>query len=318
MPDELIAQLPEEFLERLKQITPSDKLDSVLHSFTQEKPVTFRANTLKLSADELKKQLFLNNIEATQVEWYPDAFILDDTQAKETLTQSNLFKNGVLYIQSLSSMIPPLVMDPKPNQIICDLTAAPGSKTTQIAALMENTGTIIANDLSRTRIYKLLSNLAAAGVTNTQTLTFPGQALWKKYPNFFDSVLVDAPCTMEGRFTTNDPNSFTDWKPRKVKLLSQLQKYLLWSAFSATKPGGTIIYSTCTLEPEENEGVIDWLLQKEKGHVSIEPITLDIADKQPGLSAWKKKHYDPEIIQTMRILPSHLMEGFYIARLRKQ
>jgi 16S rRNA (cytosine1407-C5)-methyltransferase len=209
-------------------------------------------------------------------------------------------------------------MDPKPNQLICDLTAAPGSKTTQLAALMENTGTIVANDISRTRIYKLLANLASAGVTNTQTLTFPGQALWKKYPNFFDSVLVDAPCTMEGRFSTKDPQSFADWKPKKVKLLSKLQKYLLWSAFSATKPGGTIIYSTCTLEPEENEVVVDWLLQKEKGHVTIEPIDLEIEDTQAGLTTWKKKTFASEMTETLRILPSQSMEGFYIAQLRKQ
>ncbi len=309
--------LPDEFLKRLQQIIPPEKIHDVLNSFSEDKPITFRVNTVKVTTESVKKQLFMHDILATQVPWYPDAFVLDPSQTKETLMASELYKNGSLYIQSLSSMIPPLVIDPQPNQLICDLTAAPGSKTTQLAALMENTGTIIANDISRTRIYKLLSNLAAAGVTNTQTLTFPGQALWKKYPNFFDSVLVDAPCTMEGRFTTKDPLSFADWKPKKVKLLSKLQKYLLWSAFSATKPGGTIIYSTCTLEPEENEAVVEWLLQKEGDRIVVEPIDLDIADRQAGLTTWKKKHFSPEMPKTLRVLPSKIMEGFFVAKLQK-
>lgn len=311
-----IDNLPSAFRKKLNLLVPPEKLEEVLFSFCSEKPVSFRTNSLKMSSGSVKEQLEALWIEYEQVSWYPDAFVLVKDQ-KEDLVKSPLFNNGLIYIQNLSSMLPPLTLDPKPGELVCDLTAAPGSKATQMAALMHNQGLIVANDISRVRIFKMKSILQSQGVTNVEVTSMPGQVFWRKYPNHFDKTLVDVPCSMEGRFLCSDNKSFGDWSVRKVKKLSEEQKYLLWSAISATKPGGAVVYSTCTLSPEENEEVIDWILKKEKGIV-IEKIDLDVEGKIKPIAEWGNKKYDPQVSNCLRILPTELMEGFFVAKLRKE
>lgn len=310
------GSLPSEFVEKLKLFIPENKLDNVLQSFCKNKPVSFRANTLKISSETLKDKLEALKIDYENIPWYKDAFLLKSGQ-KELLTQTELFKKGEIYIQSLSSMIPPLVLDPKPGEMVCDLAAAPGSKTTQMAALMQNQGLIVANDISRTRLYKMKSILESQGAENVQISSLPGQVLWRKFPNHFDKTLVDVPCSMEGRFLCFDKKSFGGWSRRKIKKLSEEQKYLLFSAVSCTKPGGTVVYSTCTLSPEENEEVIDWILKKEKG-IEIEKIDLDVEGRAEAVVEWGGKKFDPQVKNTLRILPTATMEGFFVAKVRKR
>ncbi|MBI4058207.1 RsmB/NOP family class I SAM-dependent RNA methyltransferase [Candidatus Gottesmanbacteria bacterium] len=308
-------QLPKPFLERLGKIIPTSQLASVRNSFSLSKPSTFRTNTLKISSADLVRKLTELSIGFEQIHWFPDAFILKGTTQRQ-LMETEFYKKGFLYIQSLSSMIPAFILNPQPNETICDLTAAPGSKTTQMAAFMGNTGKIVANDISRVRLYKLEALLKLMGVTNTQVTHMTGEVLWKKYPEYFDKTLVDVPCSLEGRFNTHDPKSYADWTSKKIKALVGKQRFLIRSAVSATKPGEVIVYSTCTLAPEENEGIIDWILKKEGDAVQIEPIELNVEHVQ-GLSSWEGKKYSPDLTKTIRILPSLLMEGFFIAKLRK-
>lgn len=268
---------PQEFIRRLKQLN----IDPAVF---KKKPTTFRINTLKIN------HLQLPGFEFDFVPNIPGAFILNNKSQKE-LTQTDVYKNGEIYVQSLSSMMPALVLDPKPGEKILDITAAPGSKTTQMAALMENRGEIVANDASFERIYRLKANLAVQGVTIARVIKNDARAIWQQFPEYFDRVLVDVPCSMEGRFQTNNPKTYQDWSIKKIKILAQLQKWILRSAVSATKPGGTLVYSTCTLNHEENENVIDWILKKEKGNI--------------------------ELVKMERINPSELMEGFFIAKIRK-
>lgn len=308
--------LPQAFLERASRIIPPQELDSVLMSFCTKKPTTFRANTIKISVEKLKEELTKQGFSFDEVPYIKNAFLLRGRPQKE-LTETDLYKDGYIYLQNLSSMLPPIIMDPKKDEKILDIAAAPGSKTTQIAAIMQNTGQIIANDSSRIRLYKLEANLKIQGVTNAQISYAPGQTIWKKYPEYFDKALVDVPCSLEGTFNTNRPKSYESWSPRKVKMLVQLQRFLLRSAVSAVKPGGVIVYSTCTLAPEENEGVIDWILKKEKNSLKAEKISLPIKNITPALEQWKNKTYDPQIKNTLRVLPSEIMEGFFVAKLRK-
>jgi 16S rRNA (cytosine1407-C5)-methyltransferase len=198
-----------------------------------------------------------------------------------------------------------------------DRAAAPGSKTTHIAMLMKNSGEIAANDVSRERIYKLQSNIERYGITNIEITNQPGETLWKKYPEYFDRVLLDAPCSMEGRFDTRDTTTFEDWSLKKIKKLAKQQCWLLRSAVSATKVGGTIIYSSCTLAPEENEAVIQWLLEKEKNTVKLENIDIPYVDAIDGLTQWQNKDFNSSLIKTKRILPTKEMEGFFIAKIKK-
>jgi 16S rRNA (cytosine1407-C5)-methyltransferase len=213
-------------------------------------------------------------------------------------------------------MIPALVLNPQPHEKILDLCSAPGSKTTQIAALMKNTGELTANDLSYKRLFKLKENLKHMEVTNAKVLNLPGESFWKNLPEYFDRSLVDVPCSMEGRIRVNEPKTYQDWSPKKIKQLSKLQKYLLRSAISATKVGGTIVYSSCTLSPEENEEVIEWVVSKTPAALSVEPIHLPNVKLKNGLETWKKKQFN-FTKNCARIIPSAKMEGFFIAKIYK-
>jgi 16S rRNA (cytosine1407-C5)-methyltransferase len=170
------------------------------------------------------------------------------------------------------------------------------------------------------RLYKLQANVATQGVTNVTTRRAPGQDVWHDFPEVFDCALADVPCSMEGRFLLAKPKTWSSWSPKKIKELSQRQKTLLRSAVSATKPGGVIVYSTCTMAPEENEQVVAWLLAKEAGKVVLE----DVAGPQvpglplsPGLTSWHQQEFPAEMTKTARIWPTPLMEGFFVAKFRK-
>ncbi|HSA84374.1 MAG TPA: RsmB/NOP family class I SAM-dependent RNA methyltransferase [Patescibacteria group bacterium] len=310
-----MENLPEKFVERLKRLYTKEDLEQILIAI-QTKPLpSFRTNTLKTTTEELKKNLEKKGFICEQVEWYEDAFILTNKSVRE-LTETDEYKNGEIYIQNLSSMIPTLVLDPKPEEKVLDLCAAPGSKTTQIAALMNNHGEIIANDLSRQRLYKLKTNLETYGVTNARISNLAGQTIWKHYPEYFDKTLVDVPCSMEGRIRLDDPESYKDWKLGKIKALERTQQYLLRSAISATKIGGTIIYSTCTLSPEENEGVIDWILKKCANEIEVEKVEITDLPLQPGITQWNKT-FNAAVSLTFRINPSAQMEGFFVTKIKK-
>lgn len=379
--------LPKLFVYRLHDLVPAADINTVLSAFTAKRPTTIRANTLKITARDLRNAMFDAGVKLENVLWYRDAFIVKNRTLRELTEMEidpqelrtsepffsdtstlprfqndmakyqrkrasdrselssvfkkdssgssskeknkvNLYKEGYFYVQSLSSMVPALLLDPKPGEKVLDITAAPGSKTTQMAMMMGNTGKIVANDSSRVRLYKLEANLRIQGVKNVSISNMPAEGVWKAYPEFFDKVLVDVPCSMEGRFATYEPDTYKGWSVAKVKNLSHLQKWILRSAVSCCKVGGRIIYSTCTLSPEENEEVIDWILEKEEGNVKVEDFSR-LSGTPPmawamvnlkysnGITEWEGKTYHPSVTKTARILPSATMEGFFIAVLKK-
>ena len=310
-----IKRLPEEFFERLRKIVPANKVNPVLRSFESRRPTTFRANTLKITPFDLKERLEHDGFSLRQVNWYREAFILKGDKNK--LVRTELYNKGFIYVQSLSSMVPVLLLKPQPNEKILDITAAPGSKTTQMAVMMENKGEIIANDISTIRIEKLKANLHVQGVTNVKIETQDARSLWKSYPEYFDKTLVDVPCSLEGRFNIHDRKSYSGWSVKNIKKLANQSKWILRSAASATTVGGRIVYSTCTLAPEENEEVIDWIMNKEKGKIMIEEAGIPGLPLFEALSEWQGKEYNQEVLKTKRIIPTELMEGFYVAVLRK-
>ena len=173
----ICTQLPEKLLERWELLYGKEKLPEILNTFSVKKFPSFRINSIKGSTASLS-MLKKYGFSFEHVRWYKDAFILTNKSIRE-LTETTVYKNGEVYIQNLSSMIPALVLAPQQDEKILDLAAAPGSKTTQIASLMYNTGEITANDLSRQRLYKLRHNLQQAGVTNTKILNYPGESFWK-------------------------------------------------------------------------------------------------------------------------------------------
>lgn len=307
---------PTAFIEKLDLLFNEQDKQNILESFCEDKFPSLRINTIKTTKEKLLQVFETHEVEYEELPWYPNGFIIKNKTTRE-LTELDSYKQGFFYIQSTSSMIPALVLDPQPEEKILDIAAAPGSKTTQIAAIMGNSGEIVANEVSRTRIYKLEENLRQQGVTNTKLRIGLGEKIWQEYPEYFDKTLVDVPCSMEGRFRCDEQNSYDHWSPKKVKLIAKQQQWLLRSAISATKPGGLIVYSTCTLSVEENEEIIDWILKKEKNNIVVENIALDGLIRNKSILNWKYKTFHADIEKTLRINPSKTMEGFFIAKLRK-
>ncbi|MCB9799228.1 MAG: RsmB/NOP family class I SAM-dependent RNA methyltransferase [Candidatus Omnitrophica bacterium] len=308
--------LPPEFVERLNMILPSSKRQKIIDSFARLTPTTFRVNRLKSHSDILKDALQSQGLKIRRVPWYRDAFVLENASIRD-LQNTREYSEGHLYIQSLSSMVPPLVLEPQPEETVLDMTAAPGSKTTQMAAMMEARGRLVANDNNKVRFFKLKANVEMQGASNVELNMYYGEGFGKKQPETYDRVLLDAPCSAEGRFYIHKPASFGFWKPRKVKEMAHKQKKLIHSAIETLKPGGLLVYSTCTFSPEENEGVLDFALKKFPDKIEIEKAGLDIPNQMTGISEWEGNRYDPAVKRGVRILPDETMEGFFVAKIRK-
>lgn len=312
-----VKRLPELFLERLRRLIPVQKFDEIANTFAESKPTTFRVNTLKASPEILRERLEHQGFRLEKVAWYPQAFILRSGRLRE-LQETDTYKKGEIYVQALSSMLPPLVLDPQPGEQVLDMTAAPGSKTTQMACLMKEEGEILANDSNKIRFFKLKANLEMQGVTNVKLSMKPGELFGRDAADQFDKILLDAPCSAEGRFNTEEPASYKYWKAAKIKEMSRKQKNLIISAVRSLKPGGVLVYSTCTFAPEENEGVLDWLLGKFGDATRIEKIALPILNQTRGLAKWEGKSFNPQVQNALRVIPNHLMEGFFLAKIRKK
>lgn len=312
-----IHRLPELFLKRLRQIVPSSKWDAIANTFAEAKPATFRVNTLKTTSSEVKRTLEEKNFWLAAIPWFGDAFLLRKGRQKE-LEETEIYQEGHIYLQSLSSMIPPLILEPKPGESILDLTAAPGGKTAQMACLMKNEGRIVANESNKVRYEKLKSNLKTQGAQNAEAVLSYGESFGNKFPETFDRVLVDAPCSAEGRFLASEPPTYRYWNLDVVKENAKLQKKLLISGLKALKLGGVLVYSTCTFAPEENEEVVDSALQSMSGLIELETIQWSVPNQNSGLVKWQGRALDSSLRKTLRILPTPEMEGFYAARIRKK
>jgi 16S rRNA C967 or C1407 C5-methylase (RsmB/RsmF family) len=221
-------------------------------------------------------------------------------------------------VQNLSSQLPPALLGPEPGERVLDLCAAPGSKTGQIAALMENEGEIAAVEKVRPRFFRLRDNLDQQGATAVRTFLRDGQGVWKHRPEHFDRVLVDAPCSTEGRFDTEDPDSTAFWHEGKAREMARKQGKLLWSGIQALRPGGTLVYATCTFAPEENEAVVDRALRTFGEAVEVVPLDLGLPNARPGREGWGKRTFDPQVRGTARVLPTAEWEAFYVAKLVKR
>ncbi len=300
-------RLPSEFELRLKDILPQRPASLFQPRLYQ----SFRINTLKISVDEAFELLLTRKVAFQKVNFCPYAIIVDKLTAQEIL-KSDLITNGFLYAQGLESILPVIVLDPQPNHRVLDLCAAPGSKTSQIAMLMDNQGDLKANEPIRQRLYKLKSVLQLTGA-KAQISSTDGRRL-KEHDGVFDRILVDAPCSCEGRFIINEPKSFAYWSMRKIKEMSHKQKGLLLNAGRLLSPGGVMVYATCTYAPEENEEVVDWFLRKTGGRFELAPIQMEGVKTYPCLTQWHERSYDLRIRAAARILPDEMMEGFFIAK----
>lgn len=310
-------EIPEEFLKRLDLIAPNPAQKAQILQTFKERPTTFRVNTLKATKEEVVSTLIKNQFQIKQVEFYDPAFILLN-KSKRELTDLDIYKEGKIYIQSLASMVPVIALDPEPNEKVLDLTAAPGSKTSQIAAQMQNQGELIANDVNKVRFFKLKHNLELLGADKITTLRLEhGSHLCQEFTEpTFDKILLDAPCSAEARFKSDDPKSFMYWNKHKIKDMAYKQRKLLLSAWPTLKPGGTLVYSTCTFAPEENEIQIHKFLQRTEDAI-IQPIEIFELKRLDPVQSYNDKPLDPQIKNALRIMPTNQIEGFFIAKITK-
>jgi tRNA (cytosine49-C5)-methyltransferase len=309
--------LPEAFTERLARIVPRERYDSIVRTFDAPKQVTFRVNTLKSTPAELEAELTLAEIAYERIGWLDGVYRISP-EDKLRLTQTDAFYGGRLYIQNLASMIAPLILAPQPEETVLDLAAAPGGKTLMLAGMMQNTGWLSAVELSRERFFRLRDNLATQGVTNAHTYMTDGRSVGKKCPEMFDRILLDAPCSSEARFKTHEPKSMSFWTIHKVKETSKLQRRLLLSAYDALKPGGKLLYCTCSFSPEENESPLQHLLERHGEHLNTLPLTLPFDNIQKPLTRWGKEVFDERIQNGVRILPTDTIDGFFLCLLEKK
>ncbi len=311
--------LPSLFIDRLKKIIPLEQQYGVLNSFGEERSVSIRINTLKIEREALLNLLRQKHIRFSQVAWYDNALILEGISVRDVL-DIGIIQQGKAYIQSLSSMLVPIVLAPGKGDYVLDMCAAPGSKTTQIADMIACTGRIVAVEYVKKRLYKLKSVVSLLGADNVSFVLADAR---RYRPDFnkedgiilFDKILVDAPCSSEGRFSLCDKKTFAFWSIRKIKEMQRKQKGILLNAVRWLKPSGCLVYATCTFAPEENEAVIDWLLKKTKGQFRLEPITIDGIVTYPAIRTWKGKDYCEQIDNCIRILPNDKMQGFFMAKI---
>ena len=244
---DLKRKLPKDFVDELyEQYTPIT-VDKILTGMLGERNTTLRVNTIKYNIQELMKYLREKNIKFERVSWYNDALIIKNANEKE-IQKLDIYEKGYIYLQSLSSMIPPLVLNPKQGENVLDLTAAPGSKTTQMAAMMKNDGHILANELDKIRCERLQYNVEKQGANIVEVINNRGEKVGEEYQERFDKVLLDAPCSGEGRFLGNNAGTYRNWSKRTVRELVKLQKKLFKSAYTALKPNGIIAYSNMYIE----------------------------------------------------------------------
>ena len=295
-------EFKEKFIERYSKLTDFKEFKKYSLSYLRK---SIRVNTLKISVDKLKKRF---KLKLKQIPWCEEGFFVDVTKDLGNLIEHTL---GYFYVQEAASMIPAIVLDPKKNDTVLDMCAAPGSKTTHLANLMCNSGLIIANDPQFKRIKALAINLQRCGVSNTVVSLMDAIRIKNLK---FDKILLDAPCSGTGTIRKS-LGTIQIWNENKIKKFANVQKKLILTAYDNLKDNGTLVYSTCSLEPEENEEVVDFLLQNRK--CKLEDIKLNIK-RSNAILEFNNKKYNPDVKKCLRLWPQdNDTEGFFVAKIRK-
>ena len=310
----LYERLPQEFIEAISPQYEPRVLEHILAGFMVERPVTLRVNRVKTDVRQVMECFRKDNIKYQRVLWYEDALVITNKREKEIETHE-LYQEGHVYLQSLSSMIPALVLAAREGQTVLDLTAAPGGKSTQLAAMMGNEGFLLANEMNPIRAERLKFNVERQGAQIIEVRVGDGKRLEEKWGAFFDAVLLDAPCSGVGLFLMDNSQTYRGWSVKRLGSYAKEQKKLIEAAFKALKPGGVMVYSTCTLMREENVDVVEWALDKFEGELSLEPIRLELTGPEivwPRLGPGKNRS------AAITVIPTEHYEGFFVAKLRKK
>lgn len=304
-----IWQIPPFLKEMLEGQYGKQVTEKILQGYQAKRNTTFRVNTLKSGVDEIETVLKQQKIEYETVVWSKEAFILKNVEEKE-IRNWEIYQEGKIYLQSLSSMLPPIVLQPKEGEDILDMTAAPGGKTTQIAAITNNKANITACEMNKIRAERLQYNLQKQGV-NAYIMKQDA----RKIDDFFsfDRILLDAPCSGSGTIQLYGENHKQNDKLEKnftIQLMEksvESQTLLLKKAINLLKSGKEMVYSTCSILSNENEEILRKI--RKQGNAEIVPIEFEGMNQLPIL---------PTKIQgTLCVCPNELYEGFFIAKIKK-
>ena len=295
-------EIPSFLKEKLITQYGEEITQKIIKGYMAKRKTTLRVNTLKTSLHNVIDILDKNNIKFKRVNWYNDALIIENANESD-IQNLDIYKNGEIYLQSLSSMLPPLILNPQDKTDILDMAAAPGGKTTQIATIVNNNASITACELNKIRAERLKYNIEKQGAKAYVMVTDA-----RKIDSFFsfDKILLDAPCSGSGTLNLNNGISEKNFSLNLISKSVKAQTALLEKALKILKPGCEMVYSTCSILQEENEEILEKVLSKNKA--KIVPIDFESKDL-PSLPT--------RIMGTLCVAPNELYEGFFIAKIKK-
>lgn len=296
LPDFLIKDLKEQYGDEITQ--------KIVQGYMAKRKATLRVNTIKATGEKVRSELQKNNINFEDVSWCKEALIIKDALEKD-IENLEIYKNGEIYLQSLSSMLPPIILNPEEGKDILDMAAAPGGKTTQMAALTNNKAHITACEMNNIRIEKLKYNIQKQGASCVYIMQKDSRNIDDFFS--FDQILLDSPCSGSGTINIENKNLSKYFTPKLIEKSVKSQMALLKKAIKILKPGGTMVYSTCSILEKENEEIIKNVLMQNK--VEIVPIELNGMEQIPLLPV--------KVEGTICVCPTEYYEGFFVAKIKK-
>ena len=297
-------KIPQFLIEMLEEQYGKNLVDEILKAYSAKRKVTFRVNTLKTTIENIEKVLKNAGIEVSKVTWSDNAFIVKNASEKE-LEELDAYKNGEIYLQSLSSMLPPIILEPKEGLDILDMAAAPGGKTTQMAVLTNNKAHITACEMNKIRAEKLKYNIEKQGATSVYVMETDSRRISDFFS--FDQILLDSPCSGSGTLNADDSNVEKYFTTKIIEKCKKTQFELLKKALKVLKPGKEMVYSTCSILSCENEEIVEKILKSNQ--CEIVPIKFKGIEEIPLLPS--------KIKGTICVKPNELYEGFFVAKIRK-
>lgn len=296
--------IPDFLIDMLNTQYGKEVTEKILEGYLEKRKVTFRVNTLKNSIEKVEEILKKEKIEYEKVSWSKEAFIVNNIEEID-IQKLNLYENGEIYLQSLSSMLPPIVLSPKENNDILDMTAAPGGKTTQMAAISNNKAHITACEMNNVRIEKLKYNVEKQGASCVYIMQKDSRNIDDFFS--FDQILLDAPCSGSGTLNSEDNNIVKYFTTKLIEKTTKSQITLLKKALKILKPGSEMVYSTCSILEKENEEIVKKAIAG--ANAEIVPIDFEGIEDLPLLPT--------SLNGTLCVCPNELYEGFFIAKIKK-
>lgn len=290
--------------DKLENQYGKDLTNKIFEGYTKIRKTTFRVNTIKSYKEEVERALKTENLDYKAVDFIENAYILENGTERD-LEKLDIYAEGKIYVQSLSSMLPPIILEPKENADILDMAAAPGGKTTQIAAMVQNKANITACEMNNIRAEKLKYNVEKQGASSVYIMQKDARQIDDFFK--FDQILLDAPCSGSGTINFNDENLEKYFTLKLIEKSSKAQLALLKKATNIIKKGEEIVYSTCSILEEENEKILEEILKNK--NLKIVPISFDKIQQIPLLPT--------KIEGTICVLPDEFFEGFFVAKIKK-